>query len=1265
MSEAEQAQETIRVARRPWVRLGIGALLSFLTTFLLLLTGALLYLFLTGPGLQFSLDLARGSLPQALSFERVEGRLAGPLTLHGFRYREADLDIRIESIHLKWAPPALFMGRFRVDLLEADGVEVISGAASDSGQPPQLSQINLPLELQLGQGRVRNIRVTNGESEPLVIDQITLAAGMKGSELALQQLAVQIPGASATIRGHARLNEDYPLQLSLDWDYRGLAGQPIRGDGVITGDLKHLQLQQHLSGALSAELAIELWEILAIPVIEGDLTLKALDPGQLDPEWPSLNLQGELSVVGTSEDLALDGRAAVLSQEYGEVQGEFTLSWDGAELKMPRLTARSDSGLTLDGVASWSAASGMLQADAAWSDLVWPLHGAPDLTAPRGSFQLQGTPDDYRLDLNGRFQARDAPPLDLNLTAKGDQRRLILEQLLLDLLGGEVSGEGQIGWAPAVEWQLKLQGKGLDPGIGWPEWSGELSGSLRTSGSLDNGRPDARLDIESISGRLRGYPLRLQGGVSLQGEDLIFRQLDLRSGDSRLQVDGSLAKEWDLGWSLRSEDLASLYPGAAGKLNASGSLAGARLQPRIATRLDARGVGFQQYRLERLKGELDLDLGQGDKFRLELRAGDLVLADSRWKSIELNGDGNRASHLLKLSARGGQVDIDTALKARLSGYDDWRGELTALEINAGEWGSWKLQSTGAFHLSPKASRLATSCLVDGKARLCAAANHQSAQGSRGELSLTALPLGRLAKQLPEGLILEGASDADLKFRLDAEGELAGSAQLTITQGVADFNLGEQPRRLDFSGSRMDLVVAHEGLTGSLDLPLKQGGAVVASLRMPGWSIKDPAGDQQLMDGNLKARLDQLDMLSGAVPDLAELKGRMEADLKIAGSLGNPAMKGYARLIDAGFELPGLGLRIEQIRLEVRNRGLDELIYQGDLLSGAGRLVIDGSTRLDAAQGWPTRLKLKGEGLTAADIPEAWLLVSPDLQITVEGHRIGLSGEVTVPRARIRPRALPETAVSSSPDLQFTQQSGGVGKAAATQIDAKVRLRLGDQVSFDGFGLRGLIRGDLLLSDEPGKPTLGNGQLGIHEGTYKAYGQDLEIRQGQVIFANSPVSNPGVAVTAVRNVREVEVGVNVSGTLTKPTLQVFSNPAMTQSEALAYLLFGGPLGRSSSASDKERMQSAATALAAGGGGWLAAEIGRQLGLDELSLQTGEESDLALHVGTYLSPRLYIQYITELASSSNQVKLRYDVTDRVQIQTETGTVHGADIFYTIEK
>ena len=53
------------------------------------------------------------------------------------------------------------------------------------------------------------------------------------------------------------------------------------------------------------------------------------------------------------------------------------------------------------------------------------------------------------------------------------------------------------------------------------------------------------------------------------------------------------------------------------------------------------------------------------------------------------------------------------------------------------------------------------------------------------------------------------------------------------------------------------------------------------------------------------------------------------------------------------------------------------------------------------------------------------------------------------------------------------------------------------------------------------------------------------------------------------------------------------------------------------------------------------------------------------GTYLSPRLYVQYVNTLASRESKLRLRYDLTDTLQLQTETGQNQGFDLFYTIER
>ena len=76
--------------------------------------------------------------------------------------------------------------------------------------------------------------------------------------------------------------------------------------------------------------------------------------------------------------------------------------------------------------------------------------------------------------------------------------------------------------------------------------------------------------------------------------------------------------------------------------------------------------------------------------------------------------------------------------------------------------------------------------------------------------------------------------------------------------------------------------------------------------------------------------------------------------------------------------------------------------------------------------------------------------------------------------------------------------------------------------------------------------------------------------------------------------------------------------------------------------------------------------RQLGLDELRVETGGDlAEASVVAGTWLSPRTYVQYVNELGTGETLLRLRYDLTRRIQIQTETGRAQGADIFYTFER
>jgi translocation and assembly module TamB len=238
-----------------------------------------------------------------------------------------------------------------------------------------------------------------------------------------------------------------------------------------------------------------------------------------------------------------------------------------------------------------------------------------------------------------------------------------------------------------------------------------------------------------------------------------------------------------------------------------------------------------------------------------------------------------------------------------------------------------------------------------------------------------------------------------------------------------------------------------------------------------------------------------------------------------------------------------------------------------------------------------------------------------------------------------------------------------------KIYSHVRVIFGDHVYFDGFGLRGDLGGNLLLIDEPGKLTVGQGEIKIAKGTYKAYGQDAKIRRGRLMFANTLIDNPGIDLEAVREVNTVTAGVRVRGTLKQPELTFFSEPAMSDSDIISYFLLGRPLDTTDN-SEGQQLQKALLAARLAGGEYFVEQTDIYSYVDELTFETDKTTEqTSLVVGKYLSPKLYVRYVTGIIESSNIAEIHYKLDKHFHLQTEAGyrgssSVTGGDIYYTIE-
>jgi translocation and assembly module TamB len=145
------------------------------------------------------------------------------------------------------------------------------------------------------------------------------------------------------------------------------------------------------------------------------------------------------------------------------------------------------------------------------------------------------------------------------------------------------------------------------------------------------------------------------------------------------------------------------------------------------------------------------------------------------------------------------------------------------------------------------------------------------------------------------------------------------------------------------------------------------------------------------------------------------------------------------------------------------------------------------------------------------------------------------------------------------------------------------------------------------------------------GILASVGKPLIIKKGIVVFANSPLDNPGIILSAQREGGDITAGLRVLGTLRNPKLAFFSesDPNMTQSEITTYLVTGVPPKRG-----------------------------------------GKSEDQSLSLGTYIAPKLFMEYDSSLGDKSDTIKMRYDLTKSIQVQSETGDAQGVDIFYKFE-
>ncbi len=279
----------------------------------------------------------------------------------------------------------------------------------------------------------------------------------------------------------------------------------------------------------------------------------------------------------------------------------------------------------------------------------------------------------------------------------------------------------------------------------------------------------------------------------------------------------------------------------------------------------------------------------------------------------------------------------------------------------------------------------------------------------------------------------------------------------------------------------------------------------------------------------------------------------------------------------------------------------------------------------------------------------------------------MRGDLRIPAMLVSSRET-DAPIQPSSDIVIVDAPQKSERKLPLLLDIRVRVLFGEHVLVKAEGIDARLEGSVLLTmagHDP-KKIMAQGEIKVAQGKYSTYGVSLDITRGKILFAGGPVDRPTLDIQALRTVGEVKAGVKVTGTPREPRVALFSEPAMTDTDVLSYIVLGHPIGQEGGANAGLLMLAANALLSKGESAVLQDRLKRTFGLDVLEIESGEgeEKGSQITIGKYLNPDLYISFGRSLFANTNEVRMRYNLSRRWQLESSMGEQSAVDLYYKIE-
>jgi len=1193
-------------------------------------------------GTQAGSRWALGRVP-GLSVENFQGHLGGQWSADHLLWAQDGSRVELKAPTLDWSPACLLRMTVCINRLDVDQVSLqFAPSTEESSGPIQLPDLKLPVSIQLGDVRVGSL-LFNGSEE---LKGLQLAAHWTAAGMQIDSVHLQRDDLVLDLAGLLQPSGDWPLTASGDLSLPyAPGGAPWKVALKVEGDLlKTLKLDADSSGYLPAKLRGELQPLAENLPAQLHITADGFKPSADLPDTLQLN-QLDLSAKGDlSSGYQLLGKA-VLPAEKGPVdlllQGKVDAK--GAQIAGLDLNAGDRQSLKLTAQLDWQQGFSA-EARIDWLDFPWhrlyPLIDEPQVVLRTFNGEVSYKDGNYlgnlKADLDG-----PAGKFTVVTPFSGDLKQVFLPELKLSAGQGKAEGHLNLQFADGIAWDTALDLSALNPAYWIAELPGTLAGPLRSQGEFKNEQLKLNADLD-LKGRLRGQTAVLAAKAEGAGEQWTLANLDIRLGDNRINGSGSLQQRLAGQIDIKLARLAQLWPQLRGQVNGRLDVAGSLQAPQGKLDLKGQQLAFADNRLQSLS--LDANLDSAQRARIDLKGSGIQAGDTQVGTLTASAQGDIKSQKVQLDLAGPLVKLALALDGNLD-KGNWRGRLASGDVQAGGQ-DWKLQAPAKIErLADGKLTFAAHCWVSGAASLCGE-DQRLMPEPKLRYHLKQFPIDSLAAFLPKDFAWQGKLNADVQLDLPDSGP---KGVISVDASGGTMRVKDKDQWLDFPYDTLKLETTLN--PKRIDTQLNFRGGQLGELLLQ--AQINPLPKNKPITGNFSLTGLDLAVARPFVPMVEKLTGKLNGSGRISGGLLAPQVNGNVNLVGGEVSGPQLPVSLEGLNVQALIAG-ESVQLNGAWRSGkAGQGSLKG--QIDWGQALVVDLSLQGSQLPVTVEPYAVLEVAPDLKISLKNDKLAIAGKVQIPRGDITVRELPPSTVKVSDDTVIVGSQTEEGKppmAMAMDIDVAVGE---DKLNFAGFGLTAKVQGHVHIGDNMDT----RGELWLNDGRYRAYGQRLDVRRARLLFAG-PIDQPYLDIEAVRKTDDVVAGIRLSGSAEQPTTQIFSEPAMSQEQALSYLVLGRPL--SSTGEDNNMLAQAALGLGLMGSAGVTSDIANKLGIQDFDLDTqGSGTTTAVVASGKITEKLSLRYGVGVFEPASTIALRYLLSKKVYLEVASGVASSLDIFY----